>query len=355
MRKRFFSRSFLKKLLIQSFIFLVLFELLLMLFTKIGWLNSPVPSYSVSSNTDFVGAYDEDIGYLHRPGGHSHFYRSCYDFVNNYNDEGFRDINRKRNSADSRILFLGDSFTEGFGVNVSDRFSNKLEKALNKECINFGISGLSPVQYQEVYRKYGQHYAHDAVVVSIYPLNDFEEDRILPVSERFKPSWIEENDQWKFQPPTFHPTRPAHHNKGIKAYLQAYSYTYNFLAYYKGMLFGARKQVLCDHHSFEQKDWERMQCSLKEIKKMAGNRKLIIFSIPALTEIQETSSPETNRLSEEIKRFSAANNIVFMDLAAEIFNLPLAERETLYLLCDGHLSPKGHQFVANNLQPYLRE
>ena len=51
-----------------------------------------------------------------------------YEFktTHKYNSQGFRDeeIMYSKEADEKRILFIGDSITEGFGVRVNERFSN---------------------------------------------------------------------------------------------------------------------------------------------------------------------------------------------------------------------------------------
>lgn len=71
-----------------------------------------------------------------------------------------------------RILFLGDSFTFGWGVNSSDRFSDIVEKKLNNEsstryqAINAGIPGYGLEDNLILFRERGISYEPDIVVVS---------------------------------------------------------------------------------------------------------------------------------------------------------------------------------------------
>ena len=346
--KTIFSRKFILKILIQSAVFLLFLELSLALISNRGWLNLTIPSYSMQSNRAFQGHYDPHIGYLHMPGEESRFYRSCYDFEMHYDREGFRDANRKKQVNTPRILFLGDSFTEGFGVHVTDRFSNRVEQQLGRESLNFGISGFGPVHYQEVYRKYGLRYDHDVVVIGIYPINDFTDDLPPPPSQRFTPFWKMEHEKWVFHQPSMVPHGNPRQHSGLKAWLHAYSYSYHLLLYCKGK-FSTLPDHLPNHRSFSEHHWARMQCALEEIKTLSGKRKVVLFSIPGLTEIRDPQSSENNLFSEKMALFCLANDIRFMDLASDIFSLTKKEQEVLYLDCDGHFSKKGNAFVADRV------
>ncbi|MCB1689673.1 MAG: SGNH/GDSL hydrolase family protein [Halioglobus sp.] len=77
-----------------------------------------------------------------------------------------------------RIALLGDSFTYGFSVALSDIFATRLEQRLNEgspdkryEVLNFGRAGYGTVQEVELYRTFIRQFAPDEVLLS-YVLND---------------------------------------------------------------------------------------------------------------------------------------------------------------------------------------
>ena len=79
----------------------------------------------------------------------------AYYYINSmgFRDSVVRDVDySKKDPNEFRIVFVGDSFTEGFGLNYSDTFEQLLEKRLNKEypekkwvVINAGVASYSPL------------------------------------------------------------------------------------------------------------------------------------------------------------------------------------------------------------------
>ncbi len=64
------------------------------------------------------------------------------------NKDGFRVSSKKKSikNADNNIIFLGDSFTYGFGLEYKDSISGILDaKKTNYEIINLGVPGYSPI------------------------------------------------------------------------------------------------------------------------------------------------------------------------------------------------------------------
>lgn len=81
-----------------------------------------------------------------------------------------------------RILFLGDSFTEGSGVNLNQTFVKEVEKKLkgsterNIRAVNAGVSAYSPLLEWLYLRDRGINLNPDLVVVNLF-MNDFNDDR----------------------------------------------------------------------------------------------------------------------------------------------------------------------------------
>ena len=62
------------------------------------------------------------------------------------NDEGHRFSNNQIKKSDDKVIFLGDSFTYGFGVNYDQSITGQISKKVgNKyDILNFGVPGYSP-------------------------------------------------------------------------------------------------------------------------------------------------------------------------------------------------------------------
>lgn len=94
-----------------------------------------------------------------------------------YNKLGFRDIDHNLESKEGvkRIAVLGDSVTDGYGVNFEDMFSSILQSKMgdSTEILNFGQSGMDTKQEIHLLRKYGLKYKPNVVIVN-FVLNDFD-------------------------------------------------------------------------------------------------------------------------------------------------------------------------------------
>ncbi len=89
------------------------------------------------------------------------------------NSAGFRDIEHSITPAEPnrRILFLGDSFVFGYGVESENIFTTVLRKS-GFDALNFGVSGYSNDQEYLLYKEKGLAYKPLIVVMPIIS-NDF--------------------------------------------------------------------------------------------------------------------------------------------------------------------------------------
>ena len=100
------------------------------------------------------------------------------------NSRGLRDseYTYEKPSNTFRILVLGDSFTEGYDVEINDLFTEILESKLNTssfdsssiryEVINAGTGGYSTDQEFLYFEIEGIKYKPDMVLLMVYPAND---------------------------------------------------------------------------------------------------------------------------------------------------------------------------------------
>ena len=79
-----------------------------------------------------------------------------------------------------RILFLGDSYTQGFSAEIGRSYVETVERMLAKSVVwNFGIAGTGTRQALASLRAFGPTMQPQVVVLGFY-MNDFEEN-VLPM------------------------------------------------------------------------------------------------------------------------------------------------------------------------------
>ncbi len=97
--------------------------------------------------------------------------------VYRYNSAGFRDTDHalRKPAGIQRLVVLGDSVTEGYGVEWTDVFARVLQSRLGDryEVINIAQGGLNTPQEIHLFERVGSRYSPDLVVLN-FVLNDVD-------------------------------------------------------------------------------------------------------------------------------------------------------------------------------------
>ncbi len=306
---------------------------------------------------------DPTFGVWHIPNTSFHHVSECFDVYNYYNSYGARDKERDLKSADSRIMLIGDSFIEGYGVDTSSRLSNIMEEKLGIEVMNFGTSGdFGSTQMRLLYEKYGSQFEHDIVIVALFPENDFLDDKFTAESKRYKPYIIPDKDTFKLiyhvdslHKSSWHPNnigKPKIKSKSLIKYIRKYSYFYNALAHITRVLrFESR------YHSFSTEELAILKYNLEGINKLRQTyeAKLILVTLPSRYDIlyANKNKLETTPLNSTLSTFCKEKNSIYIDLLPAFQSYE--NTAALFLDCDGHWSAKGNQEAARLIMNGLKE
>lgn len=106
-------------------------------------------------------------------------------YIEFINSHGIRDdpFEAEKPENTTRILVLGDSHTFGLGLNASQRYTEKTERALNErferriQVINAGQNGAGMKDYYLYLLNHGIAYDPDIVVVAFYQLDAIPRER----------------------------------------------------------------------------------------------------------------------------------------------------------------------------------
>ena len=80
--------------------------------------------------------------------------RSCYDATYISNEVGARDSSFSLNNSND-IILIGDSFAEGYGVNLNNTSQKYIEDLTGLNVLNFGVSNnFGVVQYYVIYKNF---------------------------------------------------------------------------------------------------------------------------------------------------------------------------------------------------------
>jgi lysophospholipase L1-like esterase len=143
------------------------FEMFLRIFDPLG-----LSWYQESTRYQLQRVSDPDLIYRHPPGHSGHYQGVDVSF----NELGLRDRPIGAKAGDEfRVLFLGDSITFGWGVEVEKTFPRVLEVELQKgsagtvRTINSGVGSYNTTQELGFLRRHGDSLAPDLVLLVYHP------------------------------------------------------------------------------------------------------------------------------------------------------------------------------------------
>jgi len=177
--------------------------ILIVIIVSIGFLElfctffKPIYIYPEDYFDDFVVA-DDELGYK-LANNFKGLFKQDFELVYSTNARGLRDheFTSFADEGTKRVLAIGDSWTFGNGVKLSQTWPKQLGKILEKkgiesEVINTGVNGYSTRIYYRVLKKFYHLYHPDSVIVLVFS-NDPGGD-IADTKKRY--SVITSNDGW---------------------------------------------------------------------------------------------------------------------------------------------------------------
>lgn len=384
-----------KFIFIQFIICILLIELIAFLSIEIFHFNANIqivyPTYfKTKRNAQPVSNYfvydiNNDFGVWHPKQDSFVHHMSCFDVTYYFNSYGARDFERDKKSNENRILFIGDSFIEGLGVDSSKRLSNLIQSETSIDCLNFGTSGdFGSTQISLLYQKFASQFDHNQLVIGIYPNNDFADDDIetgkLIHKDRYRPYYIPEQDtiiyyldslkKSKWYPLNTYFSKVKIYNIGSDSlfYSKEYasinliykilmhSYSYHLLKRLTieqefKKIQNERKSI---YNSYTNRQITILKNSLVRIKNTAktrGVKKILLCVFPNRIDfIELLKEGKKMRLQSELETLSNDLNFEYIDLLSEF---SVKDYQKLYLECDSHFSEYGHLKTADILKKHI--
>ncbi|MGB3616012.1 MAG: hypothetical protein WBA10_19630 [Elainellaceae cyanobacterium] len=312
----------------------------------------------------------EDWGTWHRENAVTRHSSTCFSATYRSNDYGARDRDRPLQSDDDRIVFLGDSFIEGWGVNAEDRLTDQLEGQLATPVLNFGAAfHTGPLQYDIHYRQIASEFSHNQVIVGLLPANDFtdndarywRQERSGEFQTRYRPYYDKTGDPYSalYLVPKPDGVRQMQSNEVEDLTVDGFLYN-NTWSYYVfkrlGKLQGDRA-IAREYSGYD--DAERRQIrpvlsSLEQIQQQAEAQgaTLTLVLIPAIDDFARQTPGELLTIQPIFRRFAKQRGIRLIDLLEE---MPKVEPDyrSYYHACDRHWSPYGNQVAAEAIAKRL--
>jgi lysophospholipase L1-like esterase len=266
--------------------------------------------------------YDSSLFYTLKPGT-SIFENREFSMISHVNSLGLRDDeNSLRNP---KIIFLGDSYTMGWGVQQDETFPQILERLTNMKTLNAGVSSYGTAREMILLNKLNAERV--PYIFFQYHTNDFEENtrflgnnNSLPIRSR------EQYDSLKNAIGSRERYFPFKHLYGISK------------AFAKGIILDKSKGP---------DPVTEAQAFLSVLKKSGINRysaRLVLFKIDDLEGLN-------NKFVMAIDSLTDTPEFQEIDIACFDFSKDLTEED--YFVLDDHLNPSGHIKIATKLKEAL--
>jgi hypothetical protein len=322
-----------------------------------GLLHTPVPAgfddpYWLGDRPDF--------GVWRHPNAEFVHHAPCFEATYRTNSIGARDVERPRDAPGPRVVVLGDSFTEGWGVAQEERYSSRLELATGIPHLNFAMAHFSPYQSVLVYRDLAKQFSHDAVLIGILPVNDFVDldydfasGKQAGYLYRYRPYLVPDGDGWK----RFDWREPS-----LLRLLRRGSYAFNALSVAlqpstpaadaeSAPAEGARR-IFSFFYDASEQQMRLMEHTLELLADEARGKQVAVALIPGLRDLRRHAFSGPDPLTPRLEAFGHAHGIRVLSLLA-----PMAARtqhwSDYYFPCDYHFNASGHAAAAEILRASL--
>lgn len=182
------NRNFLRTLLINIIILTILIEVVSLAFISISGVSvgkyDKLPTYLSFSMQDEIKYLDSSLlhprivdsslpwGIWHLPNVQSQQSAPCFDIVMSYNQFGARGPEPNRQDT-GNVIFLGDSFTEGFGLSQDMTIPAQFSRMSGRPYVNLGVSRTGSTQQSLIYRHFADSFQHREVFMLLFLENDF--------------------------------------------------------------------------------------------------------------------------------------------------------------------------------------
>jgi hypothetical protein len=319
-------------------------------------------------------------GAWHKPNTVGIGQKPCFRVEYRTNSIGARGNEFALKDTSPRILLLGDSFAEGYGVNDVDSAARQIESLTGTQVLNFGAGGdLGPLQYGILYDRLAAQYDHDILVVFFLPANDFTDNdyefwkstganlAVGANNERWRP-YSRRRDDGTFE--TFFPPGAVRRDAWsshsddpltVHQFVRDHFWSVNVWRSVRLLLLSRRISAAQgkgkDGQMFSgyfDVPADRQQAALHAMKALVHSslaRQIVIAAIPTAPDLARVAAGEDPRTTpwrkslEGIAMTVADKDFRFVDLAD---SFP-TNASNLFSVCDGHWTPEGNRLAAETI------
>ena len=339
-----------------------LLEIGLRSLTAFGLVHVPRP---FGSEDAFWDGRHPIFGVWHHPRATATHKTSCFNVRYRTNALGARDVERAQRSGRPRVLALGDSYLEGWGVDQDRRLTDLVARKSGVDFMNLAMSHFGPYQELLAYREFGPRFEHQGVLVGILPMNDFY-DLDLAVARR-SPGYM-----YRYRPylqgafPAYH--RVDYRESPARRFLRHQSAAFNGLAWAWFALAGraddsfdrppafqARSGAVHSfYYDYSLDQFLLLRYCLEQIVAAADGRPVVVVLLPAPPDFPRYAQSGTPPLGRDLEALAQKGSFRVVDLLPEMARRSRDWSE-YFFTCDYHWNERGNAVAAEILEERLRD
>ena len=319
-----------------------------------------------------IHEYHPTIGYTFIPELRARIPHEAGGYTVKTNSKGFRcehEVTADKPPHTYRIVLFGDSFTAGDGVNNSQRYGDVLEKRFpGLQVLNFGLSGTGTDQQYLIYQQFVKDIEFDLLMICPWVENIrrvaahyrlvnsraegqegylakpyFElQDRKLNLHQVPVPKGTFTKDQLPQQDQDYVDVGGPHQlaRELVNTYLKPL----------KSVIQTATKfQPVPAYDDPNNPDWQLMKAILIQWASESGGRPVLIAPIPMHHHIEQ--SAPADGIVQRFEELKQHRNINVVNTLPRFWEEPAKDRKRCRFKTDPHLTPHGHQVLADALAP----
>jgi len=317
----------------------------------------PPPSYE--PDHPFWDSDHTAFGIWHHPNARWEHTVPCFSVTYESNSQGARDVEREIVSDAPRVIVLGDSIAEGWGLPLAERFSGVLERETGVEHLNFAMSHFSPYQQYLVYRDLAKRYSHDATIVTVSSINDFIDLDAALATGRYA-------YEYSYRPYLVPEGGSFHHverrESTLRRLLRHYTYTFPAINRVRRTI---RDRLdppppvprrFSNFYDFEERAFAILERTLELIAEEMGGKLLFVVLLPFPQDMHRYEADGPDPLSARLAAFAERTGARIVNLLPAMYAKSRSHtgRWNRYVFdCDVHWNALAHATAAYTIRAAL--
>lgn len=293
-----------------------------------------------------------------------------YKTVVNINRLGLRapdTIGYDKSAGVQRVLVVGDSFTEGFGVEIEEAFVTLLEENLNNsgkvrpvQVVNGGVGGYSLEHVLKFLSYEGIKYKPDLILYAFYP------DDVGHPSQLGRLYDLDVDGHLVELPPVM-PSKELPFSKQITSFLNNQFYTYRLFNFVLLRLFPPSVDLSRYSVSAPEvldRSWSLAAAMLQEMQAVAQSvsADLMIVYLPEVFQVIDarweqiaasSAEPLLRDMPNALLRERIPSEVTYFDITPSLRSYH--DPSALYYQIDLHFTPEGHHLTAKLIADHILE